>query len=139
MKPPKTRVTPASVKSFLDRIEDPQTREDCYAISDLMRAATQAEPRMWGSSIVGFGAYQMTYADGRSGEFMLTAFAPRKRNITLYIMPGFDGDEALLAKLGKHSHGKSCLYIRRLADVHLRTLKTLVAASVANMRRKYPG
>jgi hypothetical protein len=130
MAEPKTRVTAASVKDFLDSIKDAGVREDCRTIAEIMRSATKAEPKMWGSNIVGFGVYQYTYANGKKADWMLTAFSPRKQNITIYIMDGLEKHEELLAKLGPYSCGKSCLHIKRLSDVHLPTLKRLVHTSV---------
>jgi hypothetical protein len=102
----------------------------------MMEAVTKAKPAMWGTSIVGFGSYHYVYDSGREADWMLTGFAPRKGNITLYIMAGFDRYEELMARLGKHSTGKSCLYIKRLSDIHLPTLKKLIAASVKHMKNK---
>ena len=138
MAEPKTKLTSLAADDFLAAIEDPRLREDCVAIAGMMARATGAKARMWGSNIVGFGTYTMRYANGREGTWMLTAFAPRRRNITLYLMSGFAGFVALLEKLGKHSCGKGCLYINRLADVHVPTLEKLIKASVKAMKRKYP-
>ena len=93
---------------------------------------------MWGSSIVGYGSYHYRYDSGREGDFMLTGFAPRKQALTLYIMPGFVQYDALLDKLGPHKTGKSCLYVKRLSDIHIPTLRTLIKRSVAHMRKTYP-
>ena len=134
----KTRVTDASVSKFLDAITDDQLRQDCWTLVDLMEQATKAKARMWGTTIVGFGSYHYTYASGREGDWMLTAFAPRKQNLTLYVMPGFKGRDELMAQLGKHSCGKSCIYVKRLAEVHMPTLKKLVAESVKYLRKTYP-
>lgn len=134
----KTTPNERSVDAFLAGIEDADVRDDCRTIARLMAKATKAEPRLWGSSIVGFGTYEMQYADGHAGTWMLTAFSPRKRNITLYIMSGFAEYDDLLSKLGKHSCGKTCLYIKRLSDVHLPTLKRLIEASVRHMKSRYP-
>ena len=101
----------------------------------LMKQVTQLEPQMWGSSIVGFGSYHYKYASGREGDMPLTGFSPRKRNLTLYIMGGLEQYDALLAKLGKHTTGKACLYIKRLDDVHLPTLKKLIQQSVKHIAR----
>jgi hypothetical protein len=131
----KTKRNDASVDDFLNAIEDEQVRKDCWTIVDIMQKATRAKPQMWGSSIVGFGNYHYKYASGREGDWMLTAFSPRKQNITLYIYGGFEGYDELMARLGKHSCGKSCVYIKRLSDVHLPTLKKLVNASVDHMRK----
>lgn len=129
----KTKLTQASVDDFLNAIRDAQVRQDCWAIVDIMQEATQSKPQMWGASIVGFGSYHYKYASGREADWMLTGFAPRKQNITLYIMAGFEQYDEMLAQLGKHACGKSCLYIKRLSDVHMPTLKQLVQASVQHM------
>jgi len=135
----KTKPTGASVEAFFDSIADEQRREDCRAIAKMMQKATKARPAMWGSSIVGFGTLNYTYASGREVEWMMTGFSPRKQNITLYIMAGFDKYDDLMAKLGTYSCGKSCLYIKRLSDVHVPTLTKLVESSVKHMRKRYPG
>jgi hypothetical protein len=134
----KTKPTNASVGKFLDGIADEQMRRDCQTLVGIMGKATKAEPRMWGTNIVGFGSYRYKYASGREGDWMLTAFAPRKQNLTLYVMPGFEGRDKLLAKLGKHSGGMSCIYVKRLSDLHLPTLKKLVNDSVKHLRKTYP-
>jgi uncharacterized protein DUF1801 len=132
----KTRLTGASVDKFLDAIENEQVRDDCRTIAGIMEKAANAPPRMWGTSIVGFGTQRSTYASGREAEWMLTAFSPRKQNITLYL-GHLDEQRDLLNKLGTHSCGKGCLYIKRLSDVHLPTLAKLVKSSVA-LARKSP-
>ena len=134
----KTKLNDASVDDFLNSIKDEQARQDCQTIAEIMRKATNAEPKMWGSSIVGFGSYHYKYASGREGDWMLTAFSPRKQNITLYIYGGFEGRDEMLAELGKHSCGKGCVYIKRLSDVHLPTLKKLIKASVNHMLKTNP-
>jgi hypothetical protein len=132
----KTKPTSQSVESFINNISDPRTRQDCFAIAKLMKEATRSEPRMWGSSIVGFGTRHYKYAGGREGDWPLIAFSPRKQNLTLYIgMSGFDSPAELLEKLGKHSVGKGCLYIKRLSDVDLPTLKKLIRASVKKKKQ----
>jgi hypothetical protein len=131
MAEPKTRVNKASVASFLDSIEDEQKRDDCKTIAGIMQQATKAKPEMWGSSIVGFGRHVYAGASGRQAEWMVIALSPRKQNITLYLWPQFKGRDDLLASLGKHSCGKGCVYIKRLSDVHVPTLKKLIKASVA--------
>jgi Domain of unknown function (DU1801) len=137
MPEPKTKLTGASVDDFLDAIDNDQVRDDCRTIAGIMQKATKAPPRMWGSSIVGFGTCTYRYASGREGEFMLTAFSPRKQNITLYLTPNLREYQGLLDKLGTHSCGKGCLYIKRLSDVHMPTLTKLVKASVADMRKAH--
>ena len=126
----KTKLTDASVADYLNAIENGQVRQDCWAIVELMQAATKAEPKMWGSSIIGFGTYHYVYTSGREGDWMLTAFSPRKQNITLYIMGGFDEYDQLIDSLGKCTRGKGCIYIKRLADIDIRTLKELIQESV---------
>ena len=138
MPEPKTKRTGASVDAFLDAIGNDHVRDDCRAIAAIMEKATKAPARMWGSSIVGFGTRRLRYANGKEAEFMLTAFSPRKQNITLYLTPKLDEHRDLLAKLGTHSCGKGCLYIKRLSDVHVPTLTKLVRASVADMRKEQP-
>ena len=93
---------------------------------------------MWGKSLIGFDSYQYTYASGKSGEWFICGFSPRKQNLTVYIMPGFSQYEALLSKLGKHKVGKSCLYINKLADVDMDVLAKLIVESVHFMKEKYP-
>lgn len=134
----KTKENDQSVDAFLSTIEDAQKQADCRAMVAIMQEATGAEPRMWGDTIVGFGHYHYKYASGREGDWFLTGFSPRKQNLTLYIIAGFDNYEALLDKLGKHSTGKSCLYVKRLADLDMAALKQLVAESVAHMQATNP-
>ena len=129
----KTRPTDDDVAAFINNIADKQKRQDSQAILALMQDVTGAEPQMWGDSIVGFGSYHYKYASGREGDWFLTGFAPRKQNLTLYIMAGFEQYDTLLARLGKHKTGKSCLYLKRLADVDPNTLRELVQQSVAHM------
>ena len=131
----KTKRNNLSVKDFLDGIEDAEMRRDCRTVLDLMKEATGDKPRMWGTSIVGFGSYHYKYASGHEGDCCLTGFSPRKQALTLYILPGFEQYADLMQKLGKHKTGKSCLYIRRLADVHLPSLKRLIQQSVKEMSR----
>jgi hypothetical protein len=132
----KTKPTRQSVESFIKKISDPQTREDCFTIAKLMKEATRSEPRMWGGSIVGFGTQHYNYASGREGDWPLIGFSPRKQNLTLYIMSGFDSHTELLEKLGKHSVAKGCLYVKRLSDVDLPTLKKLIRASVKKKKQR---
>lgn len=127
----KTKKTTASVGDFLDQITDEQKRKDCQAVSSIMAKATKAKPRMWGTAIIGFGERRYRYPDGREIDWMVIGFSPRKANITLYVN-GFEGQDDLLRDLGTHACGKGCLYIKRLADVHVPTLKKIVAASVRN-------
>jgi hypothetical protein len=129
----KTKENNASVDDFLNSIEDEQVRQDCWTIAGIMQKATKAKPKMWGANIVGFGSFHYKYASGREGDWMLAAFSPRKKNITIYVWPGFEGYGELMAGLGKHSCGKACIYIKRLSDVDLPTLKKIIAGSVKHM------
>jgi hypothetical protein len=121
----KTKKTRASVDTFLKQV-DPARREDCVTLVRLMQQATKAEPRMWGSSIVGFGDYKYKYGTGREGEWFKMGFSPRKNALTLYILPSVRIFPDHLARLGRHTTGQSCLYIKRLADVDVPTLKQLL-------------
>jgi len=134
----KTKPTGQNVLDFIDQVEDPVKREDCHRLLKLMQDVTHEAPQMWGSSIIGFERYVYKYASGKTGEWPIIGFSPRKQNLTLYIMTGFDDYEALLAKLGKHKLGKSCLYVKRLADIDMDVLKELASQSVQYMRETYP-
>jgi hypothetical protein len=126
----KTQPTDRDVIAFLNGIPDEKKRRDSFTIMDLMQQVTQSKPVMWGDAIIGFGSYHYCYESGREGDWFLTGFSPRKQNLTLYIMSGFDQYDALLARLGKHTTGKSCLYIKRLEDIDLHALEELVRHSV---------
>jgi hypothetical protein len=129
----KTKQTAASVEDFLNNVADEQRRKDCFRLVEIMKAAAKAEPAMWGTSIVGFGHYRYKYESGRELEWFLVGFAPRKQDLTLYIMGGLERYPALMKRLGKHKTGKSCLYIKKLEDVDLPTLKQLIKQSVADL------
>jgi hypothetical protein len=133
----KTKATDASVVAYIDAIADPARRADCRAIARLMQKVTGERPRMWGSSIVGFGSYQYKYESGREGDACTTGFSPRKTDISVYLTASFPGQEALLARLGKHKMGKACLSIRRLSDVDIDVLEQLVVKSVEAVRKRY--
>lgn len=126
----KTKLTDANVDTFLHTVKDEQTRADCYQVLEMMQRATKAEPKMWGTSIIGFGHSHYKYESGREGDWFLTGFSPRKQNLTLYIGGGFADDEELLGQLGKHTLGKGCLYIKRLEDVDTKVLKKIITNSV---------
>ncbi|MCA1576550.1 MAG: DUF1801 domain-containing protein [Acidobacteria bacterium] len=131
----KTKPTNESVTGFLNKIPDAERREDCFAIAKIMEEITGEKPQMWGPSIVGFGSYHYQYASGREGDWPLIAFSPRKQDLTLYLtLNGYDKYEEFMDQLGKHKTGKSCLYIKRLSDIHLATLKKLIKASVKDSR-----
>ena len=131
----KTKVNKASVEGFLNKVKDEAVRNDCFEILKMMKQVTKEEPKMWGSSIVGFGSYHYKSKSGREGDWMLTGFSPRKQNLTLYLMGGFDTHKDLLKKLGKFATSVGCLYIKRLDDVDKKVLKELVAASVKRMKQ----
>jgi hypothetical protein len=133
----KTKKNDASVEEFLAGVESERRREDCRTVVEMMREITGEEPAMWGDSIIGFGSYHYKYATGREGDWPLTGVSPRKQSLTLYIMAGFDRYPELLGKLGKHKTGKSCLYVNKLEEVDLPTLRTLVAESVEHMKRTH--
>ena len=130
----KTKPTAISVDAFLKGIEEKGKREDCFAISAIMEELTGSKPKMWGSSIVGFGDYHYKYASGREGDWFLTGFSPRKQNISVYIMGYLEFFPDILEKLGKHKHGKGCLYIKRLDDIDVNVLKTLIKTSIEQLK-----
>lgn len=134
----KTQPTQESVAKFLNSIEDEQKRRDAKKIDRLFREISGEKPTMWGPSIIGYGTYHYKYASGREGDFMRLGFSPRVQSLTLYIMPGFRKYEKLLAGLGKHKIGKSCLYVKRLDDIDLDVLRALAEESWDEMNRKYP-
>jgi len=124
------------VDLFLQKVEDPNKRQDSYTILEMMETITGEKAKMWGDSLVGFGDIHYKYASGRQGDWMLTAFSPRKQNLTLYIMSGFDQHAELLSRLGKYKTGKGCLYINRLSDVDQNVLRELIQESVALLKEK---
>jgi hypothetical protein len=131
----KTRVNNASVTKFLNSVAEERKRSDCFEVLRMMKQITGEKPKMWGSSIVGFGSYHYKGKSGREGDWMLTAFSPRKQNLTLYLMGGFEPHAALLKKLGKFKTSMGCLYIKRLDDVDKKVLKELVRASVRRLKQ----
>jgi len=131
----KTKPNEQSVEAFLNSVEDEKKRQDCLTILEMMKQITKAEPQMWGTSMVGFGTYHYKYESGREGDWFVAGFSPRKQNLTLYIMAGFSRYDELLSKLGKFKTGKSCLYIKKLEDVDLPTLKELIKQSVAHVSK----
>ncbi len=135
----KTKKTAMNPAAFIAGVKDPQKKQDAKALLVLMQKATGEKPKMWGSSIVGYGQYH--YKSERSaqeGDWPLTGFSPRVQNFTVYIMPGFKKYAPLLKKLGKHTiSGGSCIYIKKLADVDQKVLAEIVKTSVRDMRKKY--
>ena len=134
----KTQKNKASVRAFIDAIEDDEKRKDCRRIAAMMRKISGKRASMWGDSIVGFGEYHYKYKNGREGDWPITGFSPRKQNISVYIMPGFSKYKKQLAKLGKHKTSVSCLYIKRLSDIDEAVLERIVSDSYQRMLAMYP-
>ncbi len=133
----KTKPNDASVLDFLATIEDEAKRDDCYEIMNMMEEVSGDQPKMWGKSIIGYGTYHYKYASGREGDWMKIAFSPRKQNITLYLMAGVEQHPELLEKIGKYKNGKSCFYIKKLADVDTKVLRELMVASLKKLDEIY--
>ena len=133
----KTKLNNASVEKFLQSVSDEQKRKDCFTILELMKKVTKADPKMWGTSIVGFGKYHYKSESGREGDWFLTGFSPRKQNLTLYILSGFSKYDELIKKLGKYKTGGSCLYIKSLEDVDKKVLRELITESFKYMTNHY--
>jgi hypothetical protein len=129
----KTKKTPANAEDFLSSVEHDQRREDALEVAALMQRVTGEKPRMWGSSIVGFGDVHLTYETGREVDYFQVGLSPRKASLTLYLTTGFDMREDLLSKLGKHTTGKGCLYIKDLDDVDITVLEELIRVSADAM------
>jgi hypothetical protein len=132
----KTKPTQLSVTAFIDALTDPDRRADAKTLVKLMQSESGEKPKMWGPSIIGFGSYHYTYDSGREGDAPLIAFSPRKAGTVLYSLIAFDDSAAHLAKLGKHTTGKGCLYIKKLADVDQQVLKTMMRKSLASSRAR---
>ena len=130
----KTKPTAQSVELFLEGIEDPGRRTDCKNIAVLMEDLVGAKSKMWGESIVGFGDCRYKYASGREGDWFLVGFSPRKQSLTIYIQGYLEFYTEILENLGKHKHGKGCLYIKSLEDIDLEVLKTLIKTSIARLK-----
>jgi hypothetical protein len=133
----KTKFTGASVDDYIASRANAQQQADCRQLLALLKKVTRQKPRMWGPSIVGYGIYRYTYETGHTGEAPLVGFAIRGREFVVYICAEDKGQKALLAKLGKHKMGKTCLYFKQLADIDKSVLEQLVAASIADIRRRY--
>jgi hypothetical protein len=134
----KTKATKVSVAAFIGSLTDPAQRADAKALVKLMQSATDEKPKMWGPSIIGFGSYHYKYDSGREGDMPIIGFSPRKAATVLYSVTASRDSAALLAKLGKHTQGKGCLYIKKLADVDQKVLEAMVGKSVAAKRAQYP-
>jgi len=133
----KTRPTGGAreAKAFVAAIADPAARADAETLLKLMREVSGQPPKLWGDSIVGFGSYHYKYASGREGDWFPIGFSPRKANLTIYVLAGFERHAALLTKLGKHKTAKSCLYVKRLADIDLAVLRRLLEDSLAQIAK----
>lgn len=132
----KTKPTKSSVTAFLNKIQNKQSRDDCFAILEMMQKISNAEPVMWGSAIIGFGTYHYVYESGREGDTVIIGFSPRKQNITIYLMGGIKNVERELSTLGKYKTGKGCLYIKSLSDVNPTVLKKIFAKAFKEGQRK---
>lgn len=133
---PKTRVTDASVEDFLNSVENETRRADAFRVLEMFKRAAGEEPKMWGDAIVGFGSRPIKYADGSTLDWPMVAFSPRKQNLTLYVINSSPKQSELLAKLGKHTTSKACLYIKRLSDIDERVLERLIKDCMAYLRKK---
>lgn len=134
----KTQANEVSVVKFLTGVTPDQKRQDAFAILEMMERLSGYTAKMWGPSIIGFGQYHYKYASGREGDFMRIGFSPRKANISLYIIAGFEKHKDLLDELGKHKTGKSCLYINHLKDIKPKVLEQLIIKELEYMAEKYP-
>ena len=135
----KTKQTESSVRAYLGEIKDEKRRQDCETLVAVMSKVTGETPKMWGTSIVGFGSYHYKHASGHEGDVCLVGFSSRKSAISLYVTPCFASHDRLVSELGKLKMGKACLYVKRLSDINHRVLEKLVSKSVAETRRRYPG
>lgn len=138
MAEPKTKQNEYSVTKFLNAVTDEKKRTDCFALLEIMKQATKEEPKMWGTSIIGYGSYHYKYDSGHEGDSCLTGFSPRKQNITIYLMTSSKDSQELLQKLGKHKASKgACIYIKKLEDIDTNVLKRLIKMSVDYLKKKY--
>lgn len=133
----KTKKNNASVQKYLDAIDNTQRKKDCLKIHELMKKVSGHEGSMWGESIVGYGSYHYKYDSGREGDWFLAGFSNRKQSISIYIMSGFSRYDDLLANLGKHKTGKSCLYINKLDDIDESILQEIIETSIEFIQQKY--
>jgi hypothetical protein len=133
----KTKPTTASIDEYLGSRASPEQLADCKTLMVMLKRVTKEQPKLWGPSIVGYGSYSYKYESGRTGESCLTGFAVRGRELVVYLVAESPEQQELLAKLGKHKIGKSCLYLKRLADVDIKVLESLVARSVSEVKRRH--
>lgn len=134
----KTKENDASVIDFIEKVENPKKREDAYQLLDIFTEASGYPAKMWGESIIGFGAYHYQYASGHEGDAPLVGFSPRKAKISLYFATGDTKRDELLKNFGKHTTGKACVYINKLADIDVDVLKALILQSIAFLKETYP-
>jgi len=134
----KTKPNAASVSAFINGIADDAQRKDAKALLAMMKRVTGSKPKMWGSAIVGFGTYHYKYATGREGDWLATGFSPRTGANTIYVMVGLEAQKANLAKLGRHSLGRSCIYFKRLSDLHIPALEAIVKQGLRDLRKFSP-
>ncbi len=133
----KTKMNESDIVAFLNGVDNEERRKDCFILLELFEKWTNEMPKMWGASIIGFGSYHYKYDSGREGDWFLTGFSPRKQNLTIYITAGFQEYDEIMKNLGKYSTGSSCLYVKKLSDIDIEKLKTLVEKSVAYMKKRY--
>lgn len=134
----KNKQTENSVEDFLNKTENEQRKKDAFEVLELMKSITGLEPKMWGDSMVGFGSYHYKYESGREGDLFMTGFAPRKANLSIYLIDGFEKYADLLEKLGKHKTSVSCLYITKLDKIDKEVLKEIITKSFKTMCENYP-
>ena len=134
----KTKQTDNSVIEFIESVDHPKKREDAYQLLDIFTETSGYEAKMWGTSIIGFGSYHYKYASGHEGDAPLVGFSPRKAKISLYFATGDRDREQLLQKFGKHTSGKACVYINKVADIDVEVLKEMIKQSIAFLRKTYP-
>ena len=134
----KTQATQSDPQAFLDAVDHPVRRADSLILDDMFRRITGWQPQMWGPTIVGYGSYHYIYDSGRQGDMCATGFSPRKSNLSLYIMPGYQNFGGLLDRLGKHKTGAACLYINKLADVDLAVVEEIIRAGLADLQTRWP-
>ena len=134
----KTQATNASVPEFLNAVESDRRRLDAMRLDQIFREETGFQPVMWGPGIVGYGRYHYVYASGREGDFLATGFSPHKTSLSIYIMPGYADFADIMARLGKHKTGRSCLYINKLADVDEVVLRELIRAGLRDLNTHWP-
>lgn len=133
----KTQPNNNSVEAFIDTVEPEGKRDDARVILKLLEEVSGEKPAMWGDSIVGFGAYHYKYESGREGDWFLAGFSPRKANMTIHIVGGFENQEENLKKLGKHTKSVGCLYVKKLDDIDLKVLEKMTAISIATLKKRY--